>query len=92
MGDRHIYDIIEQFLPSHILGSMNIAKVLTKQKGYEIIVDALEKYFSEMGIKSQPQAEPKYFLINKAALPEKDGFYCHNRKVKIKGLKFINHP
>ncbi|MFZ5645266.1 MAG: hypothetical protein ACOY46_16965 [Bacillota bacterium] len=82
MGDKYIYDIIGKCLPEHLKSSLNTVRFQTKQTNYEIIVNALEKYFNDMGIRPQT-FNPDFnspFLVQ---TQEKDGFSWQLKKVKL---------
>ncbi|MCL5056983.1 MAG: hypothetical protein M1130_03085 [Actinobacteria bacterium] len=79
MGDKHIYDIIGLHLPDHLKSSINTVKFMARRTNCELIVDALEQCFKDLGLK--PGANDT--LPDKRQLLEKEGLYCQFRKVRL---------
>ncbi|MCL6611947.1 MAG: hypothetical protein K6T66_10465 [Peptococcaceae bacterium] len=86
MGEMYIYDIVGHHLPHRLIRSMNIAKLLTGQTNYEIMVAALERYFKELGIGEYAEhMELNGSSPDSSFQPrETDGFKYLYQRVRIK--------
>lgn len=84
MGEMYINDIVGHHLPNNLTRSLNTAKLLTNKTIYEIMVDALEKYFNELGItEHQKENTDMNFSGSKAQSWEKEGFYYHYQRIRL---------
>lgn len=83
MGDRHVYDILGLYLPEHLKNSINTVRFATRQTSYEIIVEALEKYFNDLGLNCSQNSDESYPVPDGTELLEKDGLQFQYRKIRL---------
>lgn len=84
MGEMYINDIVGYYLPGHLARSMNTAEMKTGRTNYEIMVEALEKHFRELGI-GDPTGGADLNRIYDTSFRsrEKDGFKYLYQKVRL---------
>ncbi|MFZ5631746.1 MAG: hypothetical protein ACOY40_02770 [Bacillota bacterium] len=80
MGDKYIYDIVEQYVPDHLISSLKTSDSRAK---YEVLSAALEKYFRELGVKTGAGRRNRVFLSNYLQTWEKDGFNYQYQRVRL---------